>query len=101
MLTRLTLLAVVLFVASFNAHAQTTYYWDSNGATAGFGNTTGTWGTSAFWSTSAAGTAATANSTITSLDTVNFGTATLNYANGAIGVVAGGVTVGDIIIGAG
>jgi hypothetical protein len=66
------------------ANAQTTYYWDSNGSTAGFGNTTGTWGTDSFWSTDIAGTSATANPTITTADTVNFGTATLNYANGTV-----------------
>jgi fibronectin-binding autotransporter adhesin len=75
------------------------YYWDSNGATAGFGTTTGTWGTSAFWSTSPAGTAATANTTITTSDSVNIGTATLNYGNATIG--AGTVSVNKIVFGAG
>jgi fibronectin-binding autotransporter adhesin len=88
-------------LAVMNASAQTTYYWDSNSTTAGFGNTSGTWGTSTFWGTSAAGTGSTANTTITSVDTVNFGTASLNYANATIGVASGGVTVGDIVIGAG
>ena len=82
------------------ARGQSTYYWDSNGATAGFGNTTGTWGSSAFWSTNSAGTAATANTTITSLDTVNFGT-TLDYSNAAVGIAAGGVTVGSVVMGSG
>lgn len=78
-----------------------TYYWDSNSTTAGFGNTAGTWGSSAFWSTDSAGTAATANTTITSADSINFGTATLNYATSNVGVVAAGVTVGGIVMGAG
>ncbi len=83
------------------AWAQTTYYWDSNSTTAGFGNTAGTWGSSTFWSTSSAGTGATANTTITSADTINFGTATLSYGTSNVGVVAGGVTVGGIVMGAG
>lgn len=39
------------------ASAQTTYYWDTNGATAGFGTSprNGTWGTDSFWTTSASG----------------------------------------------
>lgn len=77
------------------------YWWDSNTTTAGFGNTTGIWGTSTFWGTSSAGTSATFNTTITSADTINFGTATLNYNNGTIGVATGGVTTGGIVIGAG
>jgi autotransporter-associated beta strand protein len=88
-------------LAITSASAQTTYYWDSNSNTAGFGNTTGVWGTNTFWGTSSAGTDATANTTITSVDTVNFGTATLNYATANIGVAAGGVTTGGIVIGAG
>ena len=74
--------AVLLFATT--AGAQTTYYWDSNGATAGFGSTTGTWGTNAFWSTDAAGTSATSNASITTSDTVNFGTAALNYAHATV-----------------
>lgn len=77
------------------------YWWDTNGATGGFGNTNGTWGTSTFWSTDITGASATANTTITSADTVNFGTATLNMAGGTIGVASGGVTVGSIVTGAG
>ncbi len=91
--------SALLCIAS--AEAQTTYYWDSNSTTAGFGNTAGTWGTNTFWGTSSAGTGATANTTITSADTVNFGTATLNYATANIGVAAGGVTTGGIVMGAG
>ena len=43
------------------ASAQTTYYWDTNGATAGFGTSprNGTWGTDNFWTTSASGNIAT------------------------------------------
>jgi len=88
-------------IAASSAFAQTSYWWDSNSTTAGFGNTTGIWGTNTFWSTSSDGSGATANTTITGADTVNFGTATLNYASGTVGVAAGGVTVGGIVMGAG
>jgi fibronectin-binding autotransporter adhesin len=90
--------AIASLLATSVASA-TVYYWDSDGATAGFGNTTGTWGTSAFWSTVAAGTGATANTTITTADQVNIGTATLNYGNATI--AAGNVNVNGIIFGAG
>jgi len=79
-------------------------YWDTNGNTAGFGNTTGTWGTSAFWNDNASGGAPTGafTATTTSSDIINFGTATLNYANSATnGVAAGGVAADSIVIGGG
>jgi autotransporter-associated beta strand protein len=53
--------AILSVLAGFmvNATAQTTYYWDADGATAGFGSDiTGDWNASAFWSTSPAGTSA-------------------------------------------
>ena len=55
------------------AHAQTSYYWDSNGTAAGAGATsTGTWGTGADWSTSSAGTTTTTLHTTTSADNLYF-----------------------------
>ncbi len=91
-----------LAVAAFahQAHA-TDYWWDSDVSTAGFGNSTGVWGSSAFWSTSSAGTATTTVAVTTLADVVNFGTATLNYANSTVGIAAGGVTANSIIYGAG
>ena len=82
--SRVSATALTLLLLGDLAQAQTTYYWDSNGATSGFGNSTGTWGTDAFWSTDAAGTSATSNPSITTSDTVNFGTAALNYANATV-----------------
>jgi autotransporter-associated beta strand protein len=78
------ILAAPIAALLLGSTARAQYYWDSNSTTSGFGSTTGTWGASAFWSTSSAGTGATANSTITTADTVNFGTATNNYANGTV-----------------
>jgi autotransporter-associated beta strand protein len=91
-----------LALAAFAHQAQAAdYWWDSNSTTAGFGNTTGTWGTTAFWSTSNAGTATPTAAVTNSADVVNFGTATLNYANATVGIAAGGVTVNSIVYGAG
>ncbi len=78
---RVSATALTVLLLGTLVQAQTTYYWDSNGATSGFGNSTGTWGADAFWSTDAAGSSATSNASITTSDTVNFGTAALNYAN--------------------
>lgn len=100
-LHRILLCAASASLMLSNLSKAADYWWDSNAATAGFGNTTGIWGTSAFWSTSNAGTATSTAATINSSDVVNFGTATLSYANGAVGIVAGGVTVNSIVYGTG
>ena len=70
--------------------AQTTYYWDGNGATTGSGSTTlvGNWGgasASAYWGTSATGVSATTAAAITSLDTVVFAAADATPANNYTG----------------
>ncbi len=93
-------LAALLTAPSASA---ATYYWDSNGATAGFGTTAGTWGTSAFWTLTAGGGSphsAVINTAVG--DTVNFGT-TVNYAGSpaTVGVAPAGVTVGNISFGSG
>jgi autotransporter-associated beta strand protein len=70
-----------------------TYYWDTDGTTAGFGNVAGTWGIDAFLSTNAAGGASTiftANSTTN--DVLNFGTGSL-----ALGATAAGMTVSGAV----
>jgi autotransporter-associated beta strand protein len=79
----------------------TTLYWDADSTTAGFGSTPGTWGTDSFWTIDASGSSGTPLSTTTTNSSVNFGSATLNYNNPAVTVAAGGVTVGNIIFGAG
>ena len=93
------LAAALAFALGVKPAKSAEYWWDSNGNLSGFGTTTGTWGTSAFWGTSSAGTSATANTTITTADTVNIGTATLNYGNAAI--AAGNVSVNKVVFGAG
>ena len=77
------------------------YYWDSNSTTDGFGNTTGAWGSALFLNTDITGaglgplTTATTNA-----DTLNFGTATLNYAQASV-TVSGAVAASSIVYGAG
>lgn len=77
------------------------YWWDSNTTNAGFGNTTGTWGSSAFWNDNSSGGSGTFTTATTSSDTVNFGNASANYSNSAVGVALAGVTVNSIVYGAG
>jgi fibronectin-binding autotransporter adhesin len=80
--------AMVLIVTQSASAAATTYYWDSDGSTAGFGTTTGTWGTDAFWNTNAVGGAGTFVTTLNAGagDVANFGTASLGLAAGTISV---------------
>jgi fibronectin-binding autotransporter adhesin len=86
---------------TFSVVAPATYYWDTDGSTAGFGNTAGTWGSSAFWSTDSTGASGTANPTITTIDGINFGTASLALGSTASAVgVSGAVTVNSITFGA-
>jgi autotransporter-associated beta strand protein len=94
-----------------SAHAQTYYYWDTNGTTAGLGDTAGTWGTSAFSGLINApngrglvgGTLATANVATTSGHWMNFGTINLSLGRTAstIGIAGPGVTINRIMFGFG
>lgn len=92
------LIVLALFVATTRpAQAQTTYYWDGNGATTGSGATTlaGAWGgasASAYWGTLANGTSTTSAAAITSLDTVVFAAADATPANNYTGTYT--VTLG-------
>ena len=77
------------------------YYWDSNTTTGGFGNTTGVWGSSNFLNTDITGGAGGSFFTATTnADTLNFGTATLNYAQASV-TVSGDVAASSIVYGAG
>jgi autotransporter-associated beta strand protein len=75
------------------------YYWDSNSTTGGFGSTTGTWGSSNFWNTDPNGVTNTFTNSTTNADTLNFGTATLNYAQASV-TVSGAVAASSIVYGA-
>ncbi len=63
-----------------------TYYWDTNGATPGFGTASGTWGTDTYLSTDSTGSSATAGPATTTSDAMLFG-------SGTAGLGAGTVTV--------
>ena len=109
------LLALVIAGMTATASAQTTYYWDGNGAATGSGATTlaGNWGggsASAYWGTVAAGTSATTAAGLTSLDTAVFAandgsgtannwnagyTVTLGAAQSVNGLVIAGASVGS------
>ena len=95
----LALMASLSFVHS--SHAET-YFWDPNGATAGFpSSAVGIWGSSAFWSIDSTGSTAGANTTITSADDVNFGTATLGFTASSSVEIFGSQNVRNITFGAG
>lgn len=74
-----------------------TYYWDTNGTTAGFGTASGTWTapTVSRWSTSSAGTA-TPGASITTLSTDAANDA-VNFGNGTTGLAAGTITVSGTV----
>ncbi len=108
-------LALVITGMAATASAQTTYYWDGNGAATGSGATTlaGNWGggsASAYWGTLAAGTSATTAASLTSLDTAVFAAndgsgaannwnaayiVTLGAAQSVNGLVIAGASVGS------
>jgi autotransporter-associated beta strand protein len=76
------------------------YYWDSNTTTGGFGSATGVWGTNNFLNTDITGGAGGSFFTATTnADTLNFGTATLNYAQASV-TVSGAVAASSIVYGA-
>ncbi|MFU8848917.1 MAG: hypothetical protein ACNA77_09420, partial [Opitutales bacterium] len=68
--------ALMVLVSSASA---VVVYWDSNGATAGFGTANGTWGTSAWWNTESTGTPAPTITDTTADDDVVFGTSLNSY----------------------
>ena len=78
-------LSAALAAGVGQVHAAT-YYWDTNGATAGFGTASGTWGTDVYWSTDSDGTSVPTLSSVTSADSVYFGTDTDGLASGTVNV---------------
>lgn len=63
-----------------------TNYWDTNGATEGFGTAGGTWGVDPFWSGDAAGLSAPAVTHTTDADDLVFGTRQHGLAAGTLAV---------------
>jgi len=89
-----TVLFVAVLVLAAGDLQAATYYWDTNGATAGFGTASGTWGTSAYWSTSSAGTDVPTAAVTATGDTINFGYTTTGLGTGTVSV--GTVNSGSI-----
>lgn len=74
----------VVIIGLQSAQAQATYFWDTNGATAGSGAATGTWNNAiTLWSTSATGTVVPGTVTTTNADDLFFSAGT----NGTGGTV--------------
>ena len=95
------LAALFAHLAAPTAQA-TTYYWDTDSTTNGFGNTAGTWGTNAYWTVTADG--STPHSAVTTTlvgDAVNFGTASAALGAAASAVGVGTVTATSITFGSG
>ena len=80
-------IAALLFITALPQAARAAnYYWDTNGATAGFGSAGGTWGTDTNWSTDDSGAI---SPTVISPNTSD----NLNFGFGAIGLGTGTVAV--------
>jgi autotransporter-associated beta strand protein len=104
------LLGSALLAVVGTVNAQSTYYWDSNNGTTGFGNTDGTWSatttgaTNRGWTTAATGnvslTVPPSSVTTTTSDTVNFGTAANAYGTGTRTITVNStVNVGTLVFG--
>jgi autotransporter-associated beta strand protein len=83
-----------------------TYYWDNDGATAGFGRAGGTWAASTTgsaaqgWTTDSTGATLPVNVTTNAYDPVNFGNGATGLASGTI-TVSGAVTSGNMTFASG
>ena len=84
----LNLIAALFLLAALPAGAAgTTYYWDCNSTTTGFGSASGTWGTDAFLTTDPNGVAAPVLGPTIGGDTLSFGfNAATNLGSGTVGV---------------
>ena len=88
--------AALLIHFTASSASAVPYYWDNDGATAGFGTATGTWAVPTTgdatqgWSTDATGATLPASVTTTTADTLNFG-------NTATGLATGSITVTDTV----
>ena len=97
------LAAALLALSSFTTQAAN-YYWDTDGATAGFGTAGGTWlnptpGGTTGWSTDSTGASAIGSVTTTTGDIMYFGTDTDGLATGTVDIGAAVVNVGGLRFG--
>jgi autotransporter-associated beta strand protein len=84
------------------AASAATYYWDTDGTTAGYGSTAGTWGTSPFWTETATGDSPHgATLSPTTDDAVNFGSSSLALTSPGSEVTVDTASAGSIAFGAG
>jgi len=101
----LAVLSASLVLGTCLPASATTYYWDNNGTTNGFGTAAGTWAvpttgnSSQGWSTSATGILLPGNVTTATTDSLNFGTASAGLSAGTI-TVSGTVNAANVTFGA-
>ena len=80
-------IAALLFITALPQAARAAnYYWDTNGATAGFGSAGGTWGTDTNWSTDDSGAISPTVISPTTSDNLNFGFGVTGLGTGTVGV---------------
>ncbi len=103
--TRLSLtLALVALLPTAQNSLAADFYWDNNGATAGFGTAGGTWAAPTTgdatqgWSTDATGATLPSNVTTTTSDSLYFGTETDGLASGTI-TISGNVEAQNLYFG--
>lgn len=98
--------AILLGVALCGTAGAATYYWDNDGATAGFGTASGTWAapttgdSTQGWSTNSGGTVVPGNVTTGTADVLNFGNGATGLGSGTISV-SGTVNAGNITFASG
>lgn len=74
-------------LVAVSSASATTYYWDNNSTTSGFGTASGTWGTDAFLTTDSTGVFGVAGITSpTTADALNFGNGATVLATGTVNV---------------
>ena len=83
---RLGLFLAVAGLLTTGTATAATNYWDTNGATEGFGTASGTWGVDAFWSGDATGLTLPTVIHTTTADDLIFGTRQRGLATGAVTV---------------
>ena len=90
--------AAMLALLSIPAANATTYYWDGNNNTTGYGNASGTWAVPTTGTTTAGWSTSTAGSVVVLANSVTTGTAdVINFGNGATGLGAGTITVSGTV----
>lgn len=101
---QLAALLLLAHLATVSAYAAN-YYWDTNGATAGFGTAGGTWaaptpGPTTGWSTDSTGASAIGSVTTAHGDSTRFGTDAVGLAAGTI-TISGTVSTSNLFFGKG